>query len=255
MISHKKNRDKPNKQKPPQELKEPKRVKRKKTQKDRANELLEDSFLHFLDKKRKTTEEELNQFNLKNENEEKEDYNDAFNEIEEESNNIGDTDTDLTTTKIIFHSNSYKPTANSTDFMKYNFNFELNAQYKTEKLIINFEDQHAALNKEDFFGLINVNVNGPNYNNTISHYNRSTNKIPKKVWSNEEYNKASSDNNTQSKHYLYNVYNYIVKDFIEEIQAKDSKKSRKYNEENILSILKIKNYNMATTNDYFSSNQ
>lgn len=205
LISHKRNRDNPN---DPDDLSleiEPKPIqsrkpKKKKTQKERANELLEDSLLLFIKKKVKAKGKEPNWTKAEKSNGKDKDKNNsdnALNEIEEESNNVNDTETDSTTTKIIFHSSSYKPTANTTDFMKYNFNFEVNAQYKTEKLIINFEDQHAIFNKEDFFELMNGNDIS---DSRICHYNRSISKLPRKVWSYSEYNEANF-NTIQSKFY------------------------------------------------------
>ena len=53
----------------------------------------------------------------------------------------------IQSTKVIYHGNKYEKTENINDFMKYNFNFCVEEQYKSKKLIIDYENQHVNLEK------------------------------------------------------------------------------------------------------------
>ena len=45
-------------------------------------------------------------------------------------------------TKVIFHGKNYENTKNAIDFMKYNFDFIIDEQYKSKKLITDYDQQH-----------------------------------------------------------------------------------------------------------------
>lgn len=99
----------------------------KRTQKDKANELLQDSFLLNLERKPKPKIETHPQVNSR---------------VIQKSEDFAPE-----RTRVINHGNDYVKTSSEEDFMKYNFNFVLEEQYKTERLIINKENQHADLTK------------------------------------------------------------------------------------------------------------
>ena len=106
----------------------------KRTQKDKANELLEDSFLLNLERKPNPKIENHPQVNSR---------------VIQKSE-----DFDPERTRVIIHGDDYVKTSSEEDFMKYNFNFVLEEQYKTERLIINKENQHVDLktkNSNRFF--------------------------------------------------------------------------------------------------------
>jgi hypothetical protein len=75
-------------------------------------------------------------------------------------------------TKVIFHGENYEKTKSSIDFMKYNFDFSIEEQYKTKKLITDYEHQHIDLIKinENFYD--NYNANNHNLENTEQKWSR-----------------------------------------------------------------------------------
>ena len=62
-------------------------------------------------------------------------------------------------TKIIFHEGNYENTKSAIDFMKYNFNFSVEEQYKTKKVITDYGQQHIDLNiiNNNFYDRYNLN--------------------------------------------------------------------------------------------------
>lgn len=121
-------------------------------------------------------------------------------------------------TKIIFHGDDYKKTKNINEFMKYNFDFVVDEQYETKKLITDYDHQHVDEN------IINGNTNiYDNYNYTEQHLDEINN-----VWSREKF---IGDNNELKK-----AINVI----------RDSFNERKIytNEEKYLDIIKSNNYNI-----------
>jgi hypothetical protein len=120
-------------------------------------------------------------------------------------------------TRIIFHGNNYKETKNINDFMKYNFDFSIDEQYKTKKLITDYSQQHANINK------IKENIY-ENYNNSEQHLDEIKN-----IWSREKF---LGDNKE-----LKNAINTI----------RDSFNERKnyMTEEKYLDIIKNNNYNIS----------
>ena len=62
-------------------------------------------------------------------------------------------------TKVIYHGNSYEKTKDIKDFMKYNFNFCVEEQYKSKRLIVDYENQHVNLEalNDGFFKKDNSN--------------------------------------------------------------------------------------------------
>ena len=62
-------------------------------------------------------------------------------------------------TKVIFHGDNYEDTKTTVDFMKYNFDFSIEEQYKTKKLITDYDQQHVDLLKinEKYYDNYNTN--------------------------------------------------------------------------------------------------
>jgi hypothetical protein len=62
-------------------------------------------------------------------------------------------------TKVIFHGDNYEDTKTTVDFMKYNFDFSIEEQYKTKKLITDYDQQHVDLLKinEKYYDNYNAN--------------------------------------------------------------------------------------------------
>ena len=75
-------------------------------------------------------------------------------------------------TKVIYHGENYEKTKSSIDFMKYNFDFSIEEQYKTKKLITDYDHQHIDLIKinENFYD--NYNANNHNLENTEQKWSR-----------------------------------------------------------------------------------
>ena len=119
-------------------------------------------------------------------------------------------------TKVIFHGENYEKTKSTIDFMKYNFDFSIEEQYKTKKLITDYDQQHINLIKinENFYD--NYNSNSHNLENT------------KQKWSRKKF---GGDNKELKK-----AINLI----------RDSFQGRKIdsNEEKCLNILKNNDYNI-----------
>ena len=65
-------------------------------------------------------------------------------------------------TKVIFHGENYKDTKTTIDFMKYNFDFSIEEQYKTKKLITDYDQQHVDLLKINEKYYDNYNSNDQN---------------------------------------------------------------------------------------------
>ena len=119
-------------------------------------------------------------------------------------------------TKVIFHGENYENTKSTIDFMKYNFDFSIEEQYKTKKLITDYDQQHIDLIKinEGFYD--NYNSNSHNLENTEQKWSRK---------------KFGGDNKELKK-----AINLI----------RDSFQGRKIdtNEEKCLNILKNNDYNI-----------
>lgn len=118
-------------------------------------------------------------------------------------------------TKVIFHGENYKNTNSTIDFMKYNFDFSIEEQYKTKKLITDYNLQHIDMIKIDNFY--------ENYNSN----NQNLDEIEPK-WLRDKFNGDNKE--------LKNALNII----------KDSFPGRKIDvdEEKCLDILKDNDYNI-----------
>ena len=118
-------------------------------------------------------------------------------------------------TKVIFHGENYKNTTSSIDFMKYNFDFIIEEQYKTKKLITNYNEQHIDMLKIE-----------PFYNN----YNQNNQNLDeiKLKWSRDKF----IGNNKELKNALN-----IIKDTFPGSKVD-------VDEENCLKILKNNDYNI-----------
>ena len=136
---------------------------------------------------------------------------DILADLEENKNNERD---DSKYTKVIFHGKDYKNTQNPIDFMKYNFDFIIDEQYKTT----DYTQQHA--NIDNIIGNTNIYEN---FNYSEQHLDEI-----KVKWSREKF---LGDNKE-----LKNAINKI----------KDSFNERKIytNEEKYLDIIKNNNYNV-----------
>ena len=136
---------------------------------------------------------------------------DILADLEENKNNERD---DSKYTKVIFHGKDYKNTQNPIDFMKYNFDFIIDEQYKTT----DYSQQHA--NIDNIIGNTNIYEN---FNYSEQHLDEI-----KVKWSREKF---LGDNKE-----LKNAINKI----------KDSFNERKIytNEEKYLDIIKNNNYNV-----------
>ena len=119
-------------------------------------------------------------------------------------------------TKVIFHGENYENTKSKIDFMKYNFNFNVEEQYKAKKLIKNYDQQYINLFKMD--------------GNIYEKYNSSSSNLDEIEikWSRRKFIGSNKD--------LKKVIN-IIRDNIQG-RKKDS------NEEKCLNILKDNGYNI-----------
>ena len=119
-------------------------------------------------------------------------------------------------TKVIFHGENYEKTKSTIDFMKYNFDFRLEEQYKTKKLITDYDQQHIDLTRINQKLYENYNSNSQNLNEIEQKWSRK-----KFVGDNKDLKKVIS----------------IIK---------DSFPGRKLdvNEEKCLNILKNNDYNI-----------
>ena len=121
-------------------------------------------------------------------------------------------------TRVIFHGKDYKKTENINDFMKYNFDFVVDEQYETKKLITDYDQQHVDIKA------INGNTNiYDNYNYAEQHLDEINN-----IWSRDKFVGDNDD--------LKKAINVI----------RDSFNERKIytNEEKYLDIIKNNNYNI-----------
>ena len=99
---------------------------------------------------------------------------DILADLEENKNNE---DNNSKFTKVIFHGKDYEKTKNVIDFMKYNFDFILDEQYKSKKLITDYSQQHVDIKN------INANTNiYENYNYSEQHLDEI-----KIKWSREKF--------------------------------------------------------------------
>ena len=119
-------------------------------------------------------------------------------------------------TKVIFHGENYKSTTSSIDFMKYNFDFTIEEQYKTKKLITDYNSQHIDMIKLNTFDGI-YSLNNQNLDEIESKWLRE-----KFSGNNKELNKALN----------------IIKDTF-------SGREIDVDEEKCLNILKGSNYNIS----------
>ena len=119
-------------------------------------------------------------------------------------------------TKVIFHGENYEKTKSTIDFMKYNFDFRIEEQYKTKKLITDYDQQHIDLTRINQKLYENYNSNSQNLKEIEQKWSRK-----KFIGDNKELKKVIS----------------IIK---------DSFPGRKVdvNEEKCLNILKKNDYNI-----------
>ena len=75
-------------------------------------------------------------------------------------------------TKVIFHGDNYEKTNSMIDFMKYNFDFSIEEQYKTKKLITDYDQQHADFTKIKDHFYENYNYNDQKLENIEQKWSR-----------------------------------------------------------------------------------
>ena len=124
------------------------------------------------------------------------------------------TEISLKLTKVLFHGENYINTKSSIDFMKYNFNFIIEEQYSSKRIITDYEKQHINL----------IDINENFYNN---YNNQNLDNIEEK-WSRKKF---SGDNQDLEK--VINLIRNIYKERKNDI-----------NEENCLNVLKNNNYSI-----------
>ena len=137
---------------------------------------------------------------------------DILADLEENKNN----EDNSKYTRIIFHGKDYKKTSNINEFMKYNFDFVVDEEHKTKKIMSDNDQQHVDVKA------INGNKNiYDNYNYIDQHLDEINN-----IWSREKF----IGNNNELKKAI-NV-------------LRDSYNERKIytNEEKYLDIIKNNNY-------------
>ena len=201
--------------------------KKKKNQKIKAQELLEDSLFLNLDNNKKksytstypyqinTITHPRRKFNIKC----KKSTMTSTSSIISTNLPLDEDNSSSTSTMIVIHGDDYQPTSSSEEFMKYNFNFIKEEQYASDKVIISKPEQIADLEGTFFLS-----------NNSIPKY--SVNEVlPRLHWSIERYlNKNKSSlvkclkeiEKKWKKHYIvdyreelglyliqYNNYSYI----------------------------------------------
>ena len=96
---------------------------------------------------------------------------DLLGDLQKNKNNEN-TELNPKITKVIFHGDNYENTKSNIDFMKYNFDFSIEEQYKTKKLITDYEHQHIDLLKinENFYD--NCNYSNQNLDNIETKWSR-----------------------------------------------------------------------------------
>ena len=148
--------------------------------------------------------------------------NDMLADLQKDNSNEK-AETNPKLTKVIFHGDNYENTKSVIDFMKYNFDFKIEEQYKTKKLITNYDQQHIDMTKfiDNYYE--NYNLNEQNLDNIEQKWSRK---------------KFDGDNKELKK-----VISII----------RDSFPGRKIdtNEEKCLSILKNSDYNIE---EFLNSN-
>jgi len=125
-------------------------------------------------------------------------------------------------TKVIFHGENYENTKSKIDFMKYNFNLNVEEQYKDKKILTNYDQHHIDLLK------INDNIY-ENYNDNLINLDEIEIK-----WSRKKFNGSDKE--------LKKVIN-LIRDRIQG-RKKDT------NEEKCLNILKDNGYNIEKYLDH-----
>ena len=149
---------------------------------------------------------------------------DILADLNKDKNDNNEIDPKLT--KVIFHGENYENTKSTIDFMKYNFDFRIEEQYKTKKLITDYDQQHIDLTRINQKLYENYNSNSQNLKEIEQKWSRK-----KFVGDNKELKKVIG----------------IIK---------DSFPGRKIdvNEEKCLNILKNNDYNIQEFLDSKNSN-
>lgn len=139
--------------------------------------------------------------------------NDILADLQKDKKNVKN-EANNKLTKVIYHGDNYENTKSVKDFMKYNFDFSDEEQYKSKKIITDYEYQHVDIAKINEKCYENYNSNEQNLENI------------EQKWSREKF----SGDNKELKKYL----NIIS----------DSFPGRKAytNEEKYLNILKNNDY-------------
>lgn len=132
-------------------------------------------------------------------------------------------------TRIINHGDGYKKTSSMKDFMKYNFNFVQEEQYRTDRLITNKNNQHVNMERDSpngFYLIKNIKENE---------------EIPKIVWNYSKYEEMNSID---------------IKQGIDEIEKKCKiKNGTEFSEDLGLYLLQMNNYSYNDTLKFIQSSK
>ena len=137
-----------------------KKIKNGNKKKKMCEELLQDTLLEHIGEKKSnilTSNEETissvinkpNKKNTNNNNSNKNDEKKIMNNKNQHKKQIKNKICNINyqPTRVIFYGEDYEKTKSMKDFMKYNFNFSVEEQYISKRLIIDYENQHVNIEK------------------------------------------------------------------------------------------------------------
>ena len=183
--------------------------KHKKSRRQKANELLEDSFLLTIGKKHIQTPLIFSQNSSRT-------YR---------LNGVNKTEK----TRIISHGDDYKKTSSMREFMKYNFNFVQEEQYRTDRLITNKNNQHVDIQRDSRNGYYLIKKINENE------------EIPKIVWNFSKYEEMNRID---------------IKQCLNELEKKCKKKKvTEFSEDFGLHLLQMNNYSYTDTLRFIQSSK
>ena len=123
-------------------------------------------------------------------------------------------------TKVNFHGENYENTISPIDFMKYNFDFQIEEQYKTKKLITDYEEQHIDMAKMSEHFYENYTYNSQNLDQIEQKWSRKKfngdNKELKKVISiiRDSFPGRKVDTNEEKCLNILKKNDYNIEDFL-----------------------------------------
>ena len=144
--------------------------------------------------------------------------------IKDENNEKSESNHKLT--KVNFHGENYENTTSPIDFMKYNFDFQIEEQYKTKKLITDYEEQHIDIAKMSENLYENYNYNNQNLDQIEQKWSRKKfngdNRELKKVISiiRDSFPGRKVDSNEEKCLNILKKNDYHIEDFLNSKQCK-----------------------------------